>query len=91
MLECWKWQCVGQVLKARCWRWARCTATLQGYLAHKTPPPPRGLGIGLLKGPRGRRFLMSEVPLYDAAWTSGVADTRVRSYCRVLRRCVVLL
>ena len=41
---------------------------LQGYLAHKEPPPPqdfhRALGIVLLKSPRGARFLMSEVPLY---------------------------
>jgi len=41
---------------------------IQGYLAHKkTPPPPkdhhRALGIGLLSGPRGERFLMSEVSL----------------------------
>jgi len=41
---------------------------VQGYLAHnKTPPPPqdcrRTIGIGLQKVPRGRLFLMSEVPL----------------------------
>jgi hypothetical protein len=39
-----------------------------GYLAHKELPPPqdhrRAIGIGLLHGPRRRRFLMSEVPLY---------------------------
>jgi len=39
----------------------------QGYLAYKKPPPPsdhhRPLGIVLLWGPRGVRFLMSEVPL----------------------------
>ena len=41
---------------------------LQGYLAHKKPPPsPRALGMGLLSGPRGRRFLVSEVPLYSRA------------------------
>ena len=41
---------------------------MQRYLAHKKPPPPwdrhRTLRIFLLQGPRGRRFLMSEVPLY---------------------------
>ena len=40
---------------------------VQGYLAYKktpTPPgPPRSLGIGLRKGPRGVRFRVSEVPL----------------------------
>jgi len=30
-------------------------------------PSRRALGIGLLKGPRGGRFLMSEVPLYSAS------------------------
>ena len=33
----------------------------------KRPPPktlPRTLGIGLRQGPRGVRFLVSEVPLY---------------------------
>jgi len=37
---------------------------LQGYLAYKKTRPPwdfrRALGIGLLWGPRGGRFLMSE-------------------------------
>ena len=41
---------------------------LQGYLAHKKTPPPldrrKTIGVGLLQGPMGRRFLMSEVPLY---------------------------
>ena len=41
---------------------------IQGYLAHKKPPPPwdhrRALGIFLLYGPRGGRFLMGEVPRY---------------------------
>jgi len=32
---------------------------VQGYLAHK-----KALGIALLKGHRGRRFRMCEVPLY---------------------------
>ena len=40
---------------------------LAGYLAHKKCPPPyahhRDLGMRLLKGPREKRFLMSEVPL----------------------------
>ena len=40
---------------------------VQGYLAHKKQPPPedhhRSLGIGLLQGPTGGVFLMSEVPL----------------------------
>ena len=38
------------------------------YLAHNTTPPPledfrRALDIGLLKGRRGGRLLMSEVPM----------------------------
>jgi hypothetical protein len=41
---------------------------LQGYLAHKMTPIPKGthrtLGIGLLQGPRAEWFLTSEVPLY---------------------------
>ena len=41
---------------------------VQGYLADtKTPPPQefhRALGIVLLQGPKGARFLMSKVPLY---------------------------
>ena len=48
---------------------------MQGYLAHKKPPPlydhRRGLGLGLLKGPRGWHFLMSEVPL-QCMWRAGV-------------------
>ena len=32
--------------------------------AHPPRTPLRTLVIGLLKGPRGRRFLVSEVPLY---------------------------
>ena len=40
---------------------------LQRYLAHKKTPtplaPPRTLGIALRWGPRGVRFLGSEVPL----------------------------
>ena len=40
---------------------------VQGYLAHTTRPPPSDLprnpGIGLPEGPRGKQFLMSEVPL----------------------------
>ena len=43
------------------------TVILQGYLAHKKQCPPsdlpRALRIGLLQGPRGGRFLVSEVPL----------------------------
>ena len=44
---------------------------IQGYLAHKKPTPPpedhhRALGIALLRGPTGTRFLMGEVPLYAA-------------------------
>jgi len=42
-------------------------STLQGYLAHKKHPflqdYHRALGIGLLQGPMGVVFLMSEVPL----------------------------
>ena len=52
---------------------------LQGYLAHKKYPPPqdppRTLGIGLRYGPRGERFLMSEVPLYGREHTKGVIHT----------------
>ena len=37
----------------------------------RTPPPPqdhhRALDTGLLKGPRGRLFLMGQVPLYKMA------------------------
>ena len=58
-------------------RWASTTALLegrlafsssvQGYLTHKKPPPPLGQPNGprqmLLQVPRGRCFLMSEVPL----------------------------
>ena len=45
---------------------------VQGYLAHKKFPPPlglyhRNLGIVLLLGPKGARFLMSEVPMYVLA------------------------
>jgi len=41
---------------------------IQGYLAYKKPSTPHSdqrktIGIGLLQGPAGRRFLMSEVPL----------------------------
>ena len=40
---------------------------LQGYLAHKKLPPPqdrrRTIGTSLLQSPKGRRFLMREVPL----------------------------
>ena len=42
-----------------------------GYLTHKKTPTPydryRVLGIVLLQGPRGVRFLISEVPLYTHA------------------------
>ena len=39
---------------------------VQGYLAHKKPPPPPGLPWGPRHiRPRGRRFLMSEAPLYS--------------------------
>jgi len=45
-------------------------AHLQGYLAHKKPPPPkdhhRTLGMVLLYGARRVVSLMSEVPLYHA-------------------------
>ena len=44
-----------------------CPQTLQGHLAHKKTPtplePPRTLGTGLPQGPRGVRFLVSEVTL----------------------------
>jgi len=42
---------------------------MQGYLEHKKHPDPedhrRALGIVQVQGPRGKRFLMSEVPLYS--------------------------
>ena len=53
-----------------------CSASpqVQGYLAHKKRRPPqdhhRILGIGLLKGPTGGLFLMSEVPLYPAGFVT---------------------
>jgi len=37
--------------------------TIQGYLAHKKPPPPPGPPKGPRHGPTGLRFLISEVPL----------------------------
>ena len=50
------------------------TVGLQGYLAHKKPPPPqdhhRALGVGLLLGPRESRFLMSEVLFTTDLWVS---------------------
>ena len=51
-------------------------------LIRNSPPPqdpPRTLGIGLLKGPKGRMFLMSAVPLYSQPTTLGVrGDWRAR-------------
>ena len=45
----------------------------QGYLAHKKTPIPqdhrKALGIDLLKGPRGRCFLLREVPLSAAVFS----------------------
>ena len=43
--------------------------TLQGFLAHKEPPPPwedptEALCLGTWRDPRGVVFLVSEVPLY---------------------------
>ena len=49
----------------------RARNLLQRYLAH----PPRTLGIGLLQGPRGRRFLMGEVPLYPHKRTTPRENT----------------
>ena len=44
--------------------------TVLGYLAHKKAPPPqdqhRALGIDLLEGPRGERFLMSDSQGYPS-------------------------
>ena len=45
---------------------------LQNFLAHqKTPtslgPPSKTLGVVLLQGPKGVRFLISKVPLYHAS------------------------
>ena len=44
-------------------------SNVQGYLAHKIPPPPptdrhKSLGMVLLEGPRRVHFLISEIPLY---------------------------
>ena len=42
---------------------------IQGSSLIRTPPPlepPWALGIGLLQGPTGRLFLMSEAPLYES-------------------------
>jgi len=55
-------------------RFSSCTThgekPLQGYLAHKKPSPSRTLLKTHAYGPavvlRGRRFLMSEVPLYHS-------------------------
>jgi len=44
----------------------RVQDSVQGYLAHKNPPPQdhhKALGMVLLKCPRGVRFLVSEVLL----------------------------
>ena len=51
---------------------------IQGYLAHKKHPYPwyhhMSLGIGLCEGPRGVRFLVSEVPLQVLSRVVGVAE-----------------
>ena len=53
--------CVGSRAHNLC----NARGVVQGYLAHmKTPTPlgpPQGLGMVLLQGPRGRRFLLGEV------------------------------
>ena len=50
---------------------AQVYSLLQDYLAdeqpHSPPEPHRALGIVLLQGPTGRRFLMSEVHPYSRA------------------------
>ena len=54
---------------------------LQGCLAHKKMPPPpclRAIGMSLLEGPRGRRYLMSEIPLYAWEIRSQLRTVRVR-------------
>ena len=61
--------------------------TLQGYLAHKknrTPPKDghRSLGMVLLQGPRGWRFLMSEVPLSRVRMGSGRRSRRASRRAR---------
>ena len=46
---------------------------LRGYLIRKRPPPqdpPRTLGIGLRKSPRGSRFLVSGVPLCSRTYAA---------------------
>ena len=55
---------------------------VQGYLAHKraltTEDRCRALGIAILKGPRGLRFLMREVPLSPHTRTHQVgASSRI--------------
>ena len=50
---------------------SRSSDPVQGYLAHKKPPPRRTLqyayAYGLLVVLGGWRFLMSEIPLYRPA------------------------
>ena len=52
--------------------------SLQGRLTHKKPPPPldhhRALGVGLLWGPTGGVFVMSEVPLYTPPQVSSLTS-----------------
>ena len=54
------------------------TVRYRGTSLMRTPPPSqdrrRALGIGLLYGPRERRFLMSEVPLYANDRRLSLAD-----------------
>ena len=56
---------------------------MQGYLAHKKPPPPRTLPQAYAWGPtaalRGARFLISEVPLYRERPCQAKRHTRARS------------
>ena len=60
-------------------------STLQGHRTHEKHPPPwdhhKSLGIGLLQGPTGGVFHMSELPVYtltnDAAAASRICRTSV--------------
>jgi len=82
-----------ETVKARLWPWLSAAEHavraqgLQGYLAHKTPPPPQehhmALGVVLLYSPREGQFLMSEVPL-QVGWGMPATEAACASSVRVL-------
>ena len=60
----------------------QCTSYRGTSLTKKRPPPwdhRRALGIGLLQGPRGLRFLMSEVSLQHLYHDRGLAAKQGRN------------